>query len=92
MDADPDRLGQIVANLTENAFTHARTRVVVGAGVVGGSIAIWVLDDGPGIAAEDLPHVFERHFMSDRVPPAGASGRGSAWPSSPSWRRPCRRW
>jgi signal transduction histidine kinase len=67
IDADPDRLSQIVANLTENAFKHAVTRVVVGAGVVGTSVAVWVLDDGPGIAAEDLPRVFERHFTSDRA-------------------------
>ncbi len=67
VDADPDRLGQVVANLAENAFKHAATRVVVGTGVIGSSIAIWVLDDGPGIAAEDLPRVFERHFTSDRV-------------------------
>jgi two-component system sensor histidine kinase BaeS len=67
VDADPDRLSQVVANLTENAFKHAGTRVVVGAGVVGTSIAVWVLDDGPGIAADDLPRVFERHFTSDRV-------------------------
>jgi two-component system sensor histidine kinase KdpD len=65
-DVDPDRLSQVVANLTENAFKHAGTRVVVGAGVVGTSIAIWVLDDGPGIAPDDLPRVFERHFTSDR--------------------------
>jgi len=57
----------VVANLAENAFKHAATRVVVGTGVIGSSIAIWVLDDGPGIAAEDLPRVFERHFTSDRV-------------------------
>jgi signal transduction histidine kinase len=67
VDADPDRLGQVVANLTENAFKHAQSRVVVGAGVVGSSVAVWVLDDGPGIAAEDLPRVFERHFTSDRA-------------------------
>jgi two-component system sensor histidine kinase BaeS len=67
VNADPDRLSQIVANLTENAFKHARSRVVLGTGVVGSSIAVWVLDDGPGIAGEDLPHVFERHFRSDRV-------------------------
>ncbi|MGH9019134.1 MAG: sensor histidine kinase [Acidimicrobiales bacterium] len=73
-DVDPDRLGQVVANLTENAFKHARSRVIVGAGVVGSSIAVWVLDDGPGISARDLPHVFERHFTSDR---AGAGRPGS---------------
>jgi two-component system sensor histidine kinase BaeS len=67
VDGDADRISQIVANLTENALKHAGSRVVVGAGVVGSSIAIWVLDDGPGIAAEDLPRVFERHFTSDRV-------------------------
>jgi two-component system sensor histidine kinase BaeS len=67
VEADPDRLSQVVANLMENAFKHADTRVVVGAGVVGSSIAIWVLDDGPGIAADDLPRVFERHFTSDRA-------------------------
>jgi signal transduction histidine kinase len=67
VDADPDRLSQVVANLTENAFKHAATRVVVGAGPIGSSIAIWVLDDGPGIAAADLRRVFERHFTSDRA-------------------------
>jgi signal transduction histidine kinase len=65
-DVDPDRLSQVVANLTENAFRYARSRVVVGAGVVGSSIAVWVLDDGSGIAAADLPRVFDRHFTSDR--------------------------
>jgi two-component system sensor histidine kinase BaeS len=68
VEADPGRLSQIVTNLTENACKHATSRVVVGAGVIGASVAIWVLDDGPGIAAEDLPRVFERHFTSDRVP------------------------
>lgn len=79
VDADPDRLGQIVANLVENAFKFASTRVVVGVGPApaantpGGSVpsgytAIWVMDDGPGIAPEDLGRVFERHFTSDRRP------------------------
>jgi len=79
VDADPDRLSQIVANLTENAFKHAGSHVVVGAGVVGSSIAIWVLDDGAGIDPADLPLVFERHFTSDRVTRRGlGSGLGLA--------------
>ena len=68
MDADPDRLGQVVANLVENAFKFASSKVLVGAGEVGESNAIWVTDDGPGISSDDLPHVFERHFTSDRAP------------------------
>ncbi len=68
VDADPDRLGQIVANLVENAFKYAAHRVVVGAGRVAASSALWVVDDGPGIAPEDLPRVFDRHYRSDRAP------------------------
>jgi len=67
-DADPDRVGQVVANLIENALKFATTRVEVGAQHVAGWVAVWVSDDGPGISAADLPHIFERHYSSDRVP------------------------
>ena len=68
VDSDPDRLGQVLANLIENAFKFARSKVEVGAGRSGQAVVIWVTDDGPGIAPQDLSHVFERHFTSDRVP------------------------
>jgi signal transduction histidine kinase len=74
VEADPDRLAQVVANLVENASSFARHRIVVGAGVVAGSPTIWVSDDGPGIPAAQLPRVFERHFSSDR---AGGRRKGS---------------
>jgi signal transduction histidine kinase len=67
-DADPDRVGQIVANLIENALKFATARVEVGAARVGAWIAVWVADDGPGVGPGDLPHIFERHYTSDRVP------------------------
>jgi two-component system sensor histidine kinase BaeS len=66
--ADPDRLAQMVANLLENACTHARSRVTVGltdAGPAGGCL-ITVDDNGPGIAPSDLEHVFERFYQADR--------------------------
>jgi two-component system sensor histidine kinase BaeS len=66
VSADPDRLGQIVANLVENASTFARHAIVVGAGLVGTTPAIWVVDDGPGISASELTRVFDRHYTSDR--------------------------
>ena len=69
--ADPDRLAQVVANLVENAARYAATRIEVGASVDG---AFWVVDDGPGIAADALAHVFERHVTSDR---AGSGRIGS---------------
>ncbi len=65
--ADPDRLGQIVANLVENASSFARHRIDIGTGRVGGEPVVWVADDGPGIPPDQTSQVFERHFVSDRV-------------------------
>jgi two-component system sensor histidine kinase BaeS len=67
VQADSDRLSQVVANLVENASSFAEGRIVVGAGSVGGTPTVWVTDDGPGIPTNQLSKVFERHFISDRV-------------------------
>ena len=66
--ADPDRLAQIVANLVENALKFASETIIVGASRDDGAVVVWVADDGPGIPADDLPHVFERFFTSTRTP------------------------
>lgn len=63
---DPDRLDQVLSNLVENACKFARARIAVGARQEGGHVLLWVDDDGPGIPAEDIPHVFTPHFTSDR--------------------------
>jgi two-component system sensor histidine kinase BaeS len=65
---DPQRLGQIVANLVENALKFATARVDVTARANGSDVEIVVDDDGPGIAPADLPHVFERLYTSRTVP------------------------
>ncbi len=67
VEADADRLGQVMANLLENASSFAHHRVVVGVGTSGGRPAAWVADDGPGIDGDQLDQVFQRHFVSDRV-------------------------
>lgn len=79
VDADPDRLAQIVANLVENALKFARAEVRVGTAAHEDSVLVAVEDDGPGIAAEDLPHIFERLFTSSRRPTrAAGTGLGLA--------------
>jgi signal transduction histidine kinase len=74
VEADADRLAQVLANLVENAASFAHRTITVGAGAVGGTPTLWVVDDGPGILPDQLPRVFERHFTSDR---AGGRRKGS---------------
>jgi two-component system sensor histidine kinase BaeS len=64
VDADPERLGQIVANLVENALKYARAQVTVGVSSDNGTLEVRVDDDGPGIDAAALPHVFDRLYTS----------------------------
>jgi signal transduction histidine kinase len=66
--ADPDRLAQVVANLIENALKFARSAIAVGARMADGWVVLWVDDDGAGIAAADLAHVFEPFYQSTRAP------------------------
>jgi len=75
VEADADRLGQIVTNLAENALKFAAALVVVSCAPAAGMVAITVADDGPGIDPKDLGHIFERHFSSSRFP-ARAAGTG----------------
>jgi signal transduction histidine kinase len=68
MNADPERLAQIVANLLENALKYATTSATVGLTRSADVARITVDDDGPGISPDDLPHVFERLYASRTVP------------------------
>jgi two-component system, OmpR family, sensor histidine kinase MtrB len=72
--SDPRRLERIVANLVENALEHGGddVRVRVGRDVVE------VSDDGPGIAPEHLPHLFERFYKSDPSRTGRGTGLGLA--------------
>lgn len=74
--ADPDRLGQAVANLVENATFFASSTVIVSLDTDGPDAVITVADDGPGIDEADLPHVFERLYVTKLVPERSESSSG----------------
>ncbi len=75
--ADRFRIHQVVANLLANARTHtpAGTHVTAGLAIDGAYAVLTVTDDGPGIAPELLPKVFERFVRADasRARKAGQS-------------------
>lgn len=62
--ADPDRLAQVLANLIENALRYARTAVNLEVGCSVGRATVTVVDDGPGIPAQDMPRIFEKLFVA----------------------------
>jgi two-component system, OmpR family, sensor histidine kinase BaeS len=80
--ADQHRLGQVLANLLDNALRHTPSggRVVIAAAADDGALTITVTDDGEGIPAEHLSHVFERFYRADaaRTREEGGAGIGLA--------------
>jgi two-component system phosphate regulon sensor histidine kinase PhoR len=66
--ADREKLAQILLNLLENAikFNRSGGHVTLKARHADGRISLSVTDDGPGIAPEDLPRVFERFYRGDK--------------------------
>ena len=74
-ELDPERVGQIVANLVENALKYAATRVSVVAALHERELCIVVTDDGPGIPTDALDDVFTRLYIA-RDGPGRAVGTG----------------
>lgn len=79
VEADPQRVRQIVANLISNALRHVPEsgRVIVSAVQLTSVVQVSVADDGSGIAKEDLPHVFDRFWRGGK-PRVEGSGLGLA--------------
>lgn len=74
---DKARVERVVVNLIGNAVEHGGGRRRVSVTAEPERAVIEVSDEGPGIPAPDLPHVFERFYKADPARPGG-SGLGLA--------------
>ena len=70
---DPHAVGEIVANLLDNARRHARKRVDVTVAHLDHHVEVTVADDGPGLADEQVESAFDRFVSLDG---RGGSGLG----------------
>ncbi|MNO24893.1 putative sensor histidine kinase TcrY [compost metagenome] len=78
---DPDKLKQVILNLFHNAVQHTDGRtgtIHISLAARGTEAELTVKDNGSGIPAEHIPHVFERFYRSDssRTRKYGGSGLG----------------
>ncbi len=88
--ADPDRLAQVLRNLIGNALRHtpaagAITVAVAALAERAAFIRVSVRDTGEGIAAEDLPRVFDRFYRGDKSRARASGGAGLGLAIAKTW-------
>jgi two-component system phosphate regulon sensor histidine kinase PhoR len=78
LEADSEKLTQVFGNLLENAlkYTPKGSRVEIGALAIEDEIECYVRDNGAGIPAEDLPHIFERFYRVEKGRSRETGGTG----------------
>jgi two-component system phosphate regulon sensor histidine kinase PhoR len=76
--ADERRLEEVVHNLLDNAvkYSHQNGRILIQAGAPDQGVVLSVRDEGIGIAANDLPRIFERFYRADRARSRELGGTG----------------
>ena len=76
--ADRDRLIQVLGNLLSNALRYVPAGGLIAVQVKEQrqKVIVTIADDGPGIAAEDLPHLFDRFWRGDRARRQATGGSG----------------
>jgi len=76
VSGDYGRLRQVFLNLTSNAikYNQEHGRVMIAACRLGDELQVEIADTGPGIAAENLPHLFERFY---RIPDSEGFTKGT---------------
>ncbi|MDL1910541.1 PAS domain-containing protein [Chloroflexi bacterium CFX6] len=66
--ADETRIEQVISNLVSNALKYAAKGVIkIGGQARPEQVVVCVSDEGPGIEARDLPHIFDRFYRSTKA-------------------------
>lgn len=75
---DPLRLSQVVNNLLDNSARHARgfTEIRIRTELKPDCVVLTIIDNGPGIPDEDLPHIFQRFYRVEKGRSRESGGTG----------------
>ena len=73
---DAFHVRQVVANLASNALRYGAPPVSITVTASGGTASVEVTDDGPGVPADFVPHLFERFSRASDGSAAGSTGFG----------------
>jgi signal transduction histidine kinase len=74
---DPDRMREVITNIFDNAVKYTESGTIT-VGITGNDevVQIHVKDTGPGIPAEDLPHLFQKFYRVDNSATRSIGGTG----------------
>lgn len=79
VEADARRMDQVFFNLLDNAIKHGRkgdSPIEISGQTTKAGVHVRVRDHGPGIAAKDQPHIFERFYRVDEARSRDVGGTG----------------
>lgn len=67
VEADSERVQQVVINLVNNAmkYAHGTQEIRINTAKLGNTLKVSITDQGPGIEAEKLPYLFDRFYRAD---------------------------
>jgi signal transduction histidine kinase len=75
--ADPDRMREVITNLFDNAVKYTDSgKISIGLTGDAHVVQIYVRDTGPGIPAEDIPHLFQKFYRVDNTATRTIGGTG----------------
>jgi two-component system sensor histidine kinase ArlS len=76
MRGDPEKIKQLLVILLDNALKYSKKAVILSIEKEDRFMKMQVIDEGIGIAEEDLPHLFDRFYMADKARNRRLGGAG----------------